>query len=250
MTQLFRDSRWIRTGALATLAVGAAAAGHAQTPPLQNVVTLSASATVDVAKDWLSVTFSTTREGTEAAAVQTQLKQALEAALVEARKLAKPGQVEVQTGGFSLFPRYAQPTTKQQQLGQAGNISGWQGSTELIVEGRDQQAIAQLTARVQTLAIARVATSLSREAREKLEAEVTAQAINRFRARADAVSKQFGFSGYTVREVAVSADGAQMVQQPYVRSMALRAGAADEALPVEAGKAAVTMTVNGSVQLK
>ena len=232
-------ARVLHAGVALTLAgVGAA---QAQTlPPPQNVVGLSASASLDVAKDWLTVVFSTTREGTDAAAVQAQLRQALDTALAEARKLAKPGQVEVQTGGFSLQPRYAPK----------GGINGWQGSTELVVEGRDSVAIATLTGRVQTMSIARVGYSLSREARQKVEGDVAAMAIERFRARADAVSRQFGFSGYTLREVNVNAEGGgSSGPVPLMRVQAARAVAEDAALPVEAGKATVTASVNGSVQL-
>jgi predicted secreted protein len=237
--------------ALGLLAPCAAPLHAQQLPPSQNVIVLAASASVEVNKDWLTVVFSTTRDGPDAAGVQAQLRAALDAALAEAKKVAKPGQVEVQTGGFSMFPRYAPPTPKQSSVGQPGAINGWQGSTELIVEGRDTQAIAQLTARVQTLSIARVATSLSREARQKVEADVAAQAIERFRARADAVSKQFGFSGWTVREVAVNADSPGGMQFQEGNRMAVRASAsADSPLPVEAGKATVTATVSGSVQMK
>ena len=233
--------RCLAAAAAIAIACGAATIARAQTlPPPQNVISLSASATVEVNKDWLTVVFSTTREGSDAATVQTQLKQALDAALTEARKAARVGQLEVQTGGFSLYPRYAQK----------GGISGWQGSTELIIQGRDTQAISQMTARVQTLTIARTGFSLSREAREKVEADVTAEAIARFRVRAEAASKQFGFAGYTVREVAVSADGAQMQPpQMQVRTQAMKSSV-EEALPVEAGKAMVTATVSGSVQMK
>jgi predicted secreted protein len=241
--------RW----AAITWAAATACGGQAQAQtlaPSQNVVTLNASATQDVIKDWLTVVFSTTRDGVDAAAVQAQLRQALDGALTEARKVAKPGQVELQTGAFSLFPRYAPATPRPATAGVPGGIAGWQGSTELVVEGRDMQAIAQLTARIQTLSIARVSSSLSREARQKVEGEVTAQAIDRFRARADAVTRQFGYAGYTVREVAVSSDlpaGAPMV---YARQMALRSGGEDAALPVEAGKATVAVNVSGSVQMK
>ena len=233
--------RCLAAAAAIAIACGAATIARAQTlPPPQNVISLSASATVEVNKDWLTVVFSTTREGSDAATVQTQLKQALDAALTEARKAARVGQLEVQTGGFSLYPRYAQK----------GGISGWQGSTELIIQGRDTQAISQMTARVQTLTIARTGFTLSREAREKVEADVTAEAIARFRVRAEAASKQFGFAGYTVREVAVSADGAQMQPpQMQVRTQAMKSSV-EEALPVEAGKAMVTATVSGSVQMK
>jgi predicted secreted protein len=218
-------------------------------PPPQNVITLSASASLEANKDWLTVVFSTTRDGPDAAGVQAQLRTALEAAVAEAKKIAKPEQVEVQTGAFSLFPRYAPPNQKQQSTGQPGAINGWQGTTELVVEGRDMQAIAQLTGRIQSLSIARVATSLSRQARQKLEGEITAQAIDRFRARADAVTKQFGFGSWAVREVAVNAESPGT---PQFQAMAMRANVSsgDQALPIEAGKATVTANVSGSVQMK
>ena len=60
-------------------------------PPPEGVLGLNASASVEVAKDVLVVTFSTTREGSEANAVQAQLKQALDAALDEAKKVGATG---------------------------------------------------------------------------------------------------------------------------------------------------------------
>ena len=229
----------MRAAVGSALLFGALAAAADTPAPPQNVVSLSATATVDVPQDWLTVVFSTTREGADAGVVQGQLKQLLEAALTEARKAAKPGQVEVRTGGFSLQPRYAPK----------GGIAAWQGSTELIVEGRDTQAIAQLTSRVPGLSISRVGYSLSREARQKVEGDVTAQAIEQFRARAMTVSRQFGFTGYTVREVNVGTDSPGGGPVPMMRVQASRAMSDEMALPTEAGKASVNATVNGSVQM-
>jgi predicted secreted protein len=206
----------------------------------QNVVLLSATATVEVPHDQLTVVFSTSREGADAATVQAQLKQALEAALSEARKAARPGQLEVQTGNFALSPRYAPK----------GGTNGWQGNAELVVEGRDVTAISQLAGRIQTLSIARTAFGLSREGREKVEADVTAQAIARFKTKAEQVARQFGFGGWSLREVQVQGTDMPMQPMPMMRARALgSAPAADEALPVEAGKASVSATVSGSVQL-
>jgi predicted secreted protein len=247
MIRRHRASHTLLGTALAGLAAGLAAPpSAAQTlPPPQNVVSLSASASREVAMDWLTVVFSTTREGPDAAGVQAQLKQALDAALAEARKAAqaaqtaRAGELTVRTGGFSLHPRYAA----------RGGITGWQGSTELVVEGRDGTAIAQLTGRIQTLSIGRVQWTLSREAREKLEGEVQAQAIANFRDRADATARSFGFAGYTLREVNVSGGEAPGMPAPMMRVQSARAGAPEEALPVEAGKTLVSVTVSGSVQL-
>lgn len=222
---------------LSSLALVASAPALADTPARERL-SLSASASADVTRDVLGVSFSTTREGADAASVQTALKQALDAALAEARKVAKPGQVDVQTGSFSLYPRNDPKT---------GKLNGWQGSAELIVEGRDTAAIAQLTGRITTLSIARVGYSLSREAREKAEGEITAQAISRYRAKAADYARQFGYGSYVVGDVAVNSDEAGP-QRPMMMK-AMRTGAADEALPTEAGKATVTVTVSGSVQL-
>jgi len=185
--------------------------------------------------------FSTTKEGSDAAQVQAALRQALDSALAEAKKIAKPQQVELQTGAFSLFPRY---TPK-------GAINGWQGTAELLVEGRDSAAIAQLTGRIGSLSIARVSYSLSREQREKAETELSSQAIARFRAKAADYARQFGYSSYTVGEVNINADSpAAMPVEPRMRkAVAMMSSSADEALPVEPGRASVNVTVNGSVLL-
>jgi predicted secreted protein len=223
--------------AFALLAIAAAAqAQPLSPPPPQNVVSLSATATVEVTKDVLSIAFTTTREGADAGVVQGQLKQAVEGALAEVKKVAKAGQIDVQTGNFSLYPRYAPK----------GGISGWQGSAEVLVEGKDVAGIAQLAARVQTMTIGRVGFTLSREAREKVDADVTAQAIARFRTRAEFLTKQFGFGSYTIREVSVTSNDSGPIAMPLMRAQASRA-LADEPLPVEAGKANVTATVGGSV---
>jgi predicted secreted protein len=208
-------------------------------PPPQGVVSLSSSATVEVTHDLLMVALSTTREGQDAAAVQSQLRQALDAALAEAKKVARPGQLEVQTGNFTISPRY---TSK-------GQISGWQGSTELLIEGRDMSAIGALTGRISTLTVARVGHGLSRELREKTEGEVAARAIARFRAKAADYSQAFGYAGYTIREVNVSSvDQPPGMPIPMLRSKAM-AASADESLPVEPGKGNVTISVNGTVQM-
>lgn len=207
---------------------------------LKNVVQLTASAVVEVQQDVLTINLSTTREAADANTVQTQLKAALDTALVEAKKMASPGQLDVRTGNFSLYPRY----TKD------GKINGWQGSTELVIEGRDFAKISALAGKIQTLTIANVAFSLSREQRTKAEADMQSAAIDRFRAKAAEVAKSFGMSGYTLREVAVNAGDQSFNPRPNMRGMQASPMAASADVPVEAGKSSVTVTVSGTVQLK
>jgi predicted secreted protein len=225
--------------ALFALAVSSAAA-QAPAPP-QGVLGLAASASLEVPRDVLQVTFSTTRDGPDANAVQAQLKQALDAALAEARRVAHPGQVDVQTGSFSIAPRYSP---------KAGGISGWQGTAELNVEGRDVPGIAALVGRITTLTVAHAGYALSREAREKAEADASGQAIARFRAKAADYAKDFGYAGWSVREVNVNSGDVPPVRPLQMRTMAATASSASEELPVEAGRATVTVTVTGTIQMK
>ncbi|MCU0775633.1 MAG: SIMPL domain-containing protein [Ideonella sp.] len=237
-------SLWLQRrlgGALLAPALSLAALTVAAQPvaPPTGVVSLVASASVEVPRDLISVTLSTTREGLDAAAVQTQLKQALDAALAEVRPAARPGQVDVRTGQFSLYPRY----------GQKGAVTGWQGTAQLWLEGRDIAAISQLAGRVSTLTVARVGYGLSREAREKAESEVTAQAVARFRSRSDELARLFGYTGYTIGEVNVSANEPPPMPMPMLRGQAMAAAAEAAPLPVEPGQGSVTVTVSGNIRL-
>ncbi len=229
-------SKATMTLCVATVSVAAPAQ---MLPPLQDVLTLTASAAVEVQYDVIAMTLSTTRDGTDAATVQAQLRQAIDAALTEARKAQRPGQIEVRTGAFSLTPRYGN---------RGAAITGWVGTGEVVLEGRDMATIAQVAGRLSTLTVNRVAYALARETRERVEADAVSQAIARFRARAGDYAKQFGFNGYTVREVNVGTSD-PMIVQPMVRQRMVANAAADESIPIEAGKATVTVTVNGSVQM-
>ncbi|HSI55766.1 MAG: SIMPL domain-containing protein [Ramlibacter sp.] len=228
--------------AFASCALAFSAAGaFAQVayPPPQNVLQLSANGSVEVQQDLLSLSMTTTREGADANAVQGQLKAALEAALVEARKTVQPGQLDVRTGHFGLYPRYTRD----------GKISGWNGSAELVLEGRDFPRITQAAARVTTLTMGSVNFALSREQRAKVEGDAQTIAIERFKAKAGELAKGFGFTGYTLREISVNANDQGSVR-PMRMAAEAKASSADSAVPVEAGKTTVLVTVSGSVQLK
>lgn len=209
-------------------------------PVPHNLVQLTASAAIDVQQDLLTLSMNTTREGPDAAAVQAQLKQALEAALVEAKKAAQPGQMDVRTGNFSLYPRY----------GRDGKFVSWQGSTELVLEGRDFARISTTAGKIQTLTMGGVVFGLSREQRVKVEGEVQAMAIERFKSKAAEIAKAFGFAAYTLREVSVNANDQGFIPRPRMMAMDAKVAGAEAAVPVEAGKSSVVVTVSGSVQLK
>ncbi|MFM2346794.1 MAG: hypothetical protein RL654_1547 [Pseudomonadota bacterium] len=247
MSSVLRASSCLSLLALLPALLLGTVTAQAQTPPLAvtpaHQLSLSASAQTEVARDQLAVMLQVTREGSDAAQVQTALKQVLDTALNEARRATDGQQMTVRTSGFSIQPRH----------GRDGRISGWSGSAGLTLEGRDAARIAALSGRLPGMTIVSTGYSLSREARERHESALTEQAIRRFRERADEMSRQFGYGGYTVREVTVQdaeVDGGMRPPMVMARmSPAMAAAEAAAPLPTEGGQATLGVTVQGTVTM-
>jgi predicted secreted protein len=234
-------SRVARPWALAMALGGLVATGHAQIQSQRNVVSLSATASQDINQDLLVVTLNVMREGTQASEVQGQLKQVLEAALAEARKSAQATAMEVRTGAFSMYPRY----------NNQGRVNGWQGNAQLVLEGTDMARIAQVAGKLTALNVTGVDYGLSRATREASESALLAQAVARYRAKAQDVAKAFGMGSFTLGEVSVQSGEPGFENRPMPMLKAMRADAAEAApLPVAPGKGTVSVTVSGSVVLQ
>jgi predicted secreted protein len=204
-------------------------------------VQLSAQASMEVMADTLTITLRAQKQSSEATKAQSQVKQLLEAALVEARKQARAPGLEVRSGSFSTSPRY----------GNNGGILGWQSQGDLILSGTDTAQVAALAGRLNGLQVTGSGYSVSPALRERHERELMAQAIERFRLRADEVARGFGYGAYEVNEVTVSDAGIERPMPRLAMAMAMsERSAADAApLPVEPGTERLAATVNGSIWL-
>lgn len=228
---------------LSVLALGVAVwtPARAADPPPANVVQLSAQAVVEVPQDWLQINLAATVDGSDSASVQARLRQTVDAALRDARQAARPGQIEVRSGQFNLQPRF----------GNEGRIVSWVGRADLILEGRDTMAIAELAGRIRGLNVAQVAFGLSREARQKAQADAQLQAVERFKSDAQALTKAFGFGAYTLREVQVlGGEQGPVLMMARAQTPGIAGASQAAPVPVEAGRSQVTATVSGSIQLR
>lgn len=232
-------TQWLAAGLMLASAQAALSQTQAQVLPMQRV-TLSASASVQVPQDELTLTLSTQREGSSAPEVQNQLKTALDAALTLARRQAQSPLMVVSTGRFGLSPRHDRN----------GKLVGWQGTAELILQGRDFVRISQTAAQLQTLSVASVVFGLSAQQRQDAQAQAQSQAIAEFQKSAVDIAKGFGFTGYTLGEILINASQPGPVR-PYMMAANVRS-VADESspVPIEAGLSQVSVNVSGSVQLK
>src|SRR3989475_325465 len=103
---------WVKSVVAATAlacASGAWAqnAASAQAQPA-NVVQLSAEGSVDVVQDLLTATLSATREGRDAATVQSQLQKVVEAAMAVTKRSAQSGQMDVDRKSTRLNSSHSQ----------------------------------------------------------------------------------------------------------------------------------------------
>lgn len=227
--------------ALCAVALPAAQAQNAEV--LRNVVQLSASGQVEVDQDWLQINLTATRDGSDAAAVQKQLQQAVDAALRSLKPQEQGQGMQVRSGSFGVYPRHSND----------GKIKGWQGRAEVVLQGNDFARISQAAAQVGGMTVSSMGFGLSKDGRIKVQDQAQAMAVDAFKQRALALAQQFGFTGYSLREVSInSQDGfyaprMQRANAPMAASAKLEMA---DPVPVEAGKEQVTVNVSGSVQLQ
>ncbi|MCR4467761.1 MULTISPECIES: SIMPL domain-containing protein [unclassified Burkholderia] len=223
----------------------ASPAAHAQTanphfPEPAGVLSLSSQASADVPQDIIHITLFYEQQAKDPGSLTSALNQRADAALAQAKGVSG---VTAHTGAFSVYP----------STDRDGKISAWRGRTEVVLESRDFAAASKLAGQLSNqMQIANVEFSLSPEAQRAAEQKLTTEAIKSFRARADEAAKAFGYNSYSIRDVNV---GGSRNVQPYPRMMAMAAAPMDSAkmsapISVEGGKATVSVTVNGSVQMK
>ncbi|MGP8476234.1 SIMPL domain-containing protein [Burkholderia sp. PR2] len=223
----------------------ASPAAHAQTanphfPEPAGVLSLSSQASADVPQDIIHITLFYEQQAKDPGSLTSALNQRADAALAQAKGVSG---VTAHTGAFSVYP----------STDRDGKISAWRGRTEVVLESRDFAAASKLAGQLANqMQVANVEFSLSPEAQRTAEQKLTTEAIKSFRARADEAAKAFGYNSYSIRDVNV---GGSRNVQPYPRMLAMAAAPTDSAkmsapISVEGGKATVSVTVNGSVQMK
>ncbi len=207
---------------------------------LNQVLHLSASAQTEVPQDWLVISLSVQKEGLQAPAVQKQLNAMVSAALAVATPMVKPGALEVKTGEMNVSPRY----------GRDGKMNGWVGSAQLVLQGRDVEQITTLAGRMPDLTVAQIDWQLSPEQKSAAESRIQADAVAHFQTKAQSLTKQFGFSAYTIREVRVSSQEASEGHVMPRMAMVQMDAPSPMSVPAVAGKSRVVVNISGSIVLR
>lgn len=207
---------------------------HAQAQePLFNVVSLSAQAEREVANDLLTAHLAAEAEGAEPAPLADSVNRTMQRALATALAYKS---VKAQTGGYQTMPVYDK-----------NRVLRWRVRQELRLESADLAAASELIGKLQaSLVLAGLNLTVSGEARRKAENALIAEALSAFEERARVVRDTLKAKGYRLKDLQISAGGAQPRPLAMARSMA--ESVAPPAL--EPGSSRIVISVSGSVQLQ
>lgn len=210
------------------------------TDTTQSTLAILATATRELQNDVLSIYFVASESGADANAVQEALRKKLADALAIVKPLLKEGEVETETGGFSVHPRYDKKSL----------IIGYEGSTVLTVSGTDTVTISELASKLTTMVVSGTSNSLSRKRRQSIEKELTAEAIKSFREKANDAAAAFGFPEWLPGsiKVYVLGNGYNRPIRAMAASMEAKGGSATP-LEVESGKTEIGISVDGTIIL-
>jgi predicted secreted protein len=226
------SSLGIAWGACAGIAVAAD-----PPPPVTPVVSVTASATANVANDrmyaWLRAEADNVDPARAAADVNAKMAKAL------ARVKTAAG-VEVTTSGYSSY----QVTDKNQP-------TRWRVIQSLSLDGSDFATMAALVSKLQgddLMLLSGMNFAVSPDARRKAEDALTQQAIKAWQARAQNAARGFGSDAWRTGKVTIQT-GDYMRPQPMMRMAAGAMGAGAPPVNVEGGNTEVTVTIVGDAVL-
>ncbi|CAJ0770085.1 MAG: SIMPL domain-containing protein [Ralstonia sp.] len=212
----------------------------AQAAPETNhsgVLSLDAQAVAEVPTDTVTLTLGAEQEGADPGAISTALSRKADEVINQAKRTSG---VQAETGGFNIYPN----------TDRNGKISVWRGRAEVRITSKDFAAASKLAGQLANqMQVQNVNFTLSREARTAAEAKLIDQAVSSFRDKALTTTKLFGYTSYTIRDVHVSEGSNNPGPRPMMRMAAAPASYDSAPVPIEGGKAQVTVTVSGAVQM-
>ena len=209
--------------------------------PLADVLNLDVTVTSEVSPDLAVVTLAVVREGSDVAALTQDVNQTLARAFAEAKNVPS---VVAANAGYTTFPRY-------DSRGGQSTRSGWQVRAEMIVKSKDFAALGTLVGKLSTnMQIAGSSFEISPELRSKEDTALIERGARAFQEKAASAAKAFGYAGYSVRQITLGQAGQGGSPRPIPMARAAMVAQDSAPLPIESGRVNLSLTVNGSVQMK
>lgn len=201
-----------------------------------DVVHFQVSVQRKATNDLLSASLYAQAEGDDPARladrVSGQMRQALEIA-------GKAQAVKVRSGNYATFPIHDRD----------GNVTRWRVRQDLHLESGDFTAASAMIGELQGKALRLSGThfGVAPATRQKIEAEMTQEVIEAFRARAEQVRAAWRARAYDIKSLTLIAGGGA----PAIRyQRAAAEGAAVSAPALEGGESEIALSASGSIRIR
>lgn len=217
------------------------ASAHAHTPSgdRARVINLSAKASKLVANDEMYATLYIEEQNASSAKLARNLTNAMNSALAQAKNYSA---VTANTGSQSTYPMYYKN----------GKIRGWQGRAEIELHSQDFEQTGKLIAELQqSLKLGNINFRVSEKTREAVETSLLTEASQNFQARAQSLLRVWNASNYQLITLNLNTSGSY--HQPMYATRTEMAVADKASMPTQqfsGGESRITVTANGTVQLK
>lgn len=201
-----------------------------------NRVSLSVSAEREVENDLLIANLYAEHQAQKQQDVSDHVNKAIRWALEKSKSV---NGVKVQTTQYNTFPVYNKQV-----------ITGWRARQGIRIESTESTALSDLIGELQAqLLVASINYDVSKQSRDKVEEELTAEALAQFSKRAELIAAELGRDGYQLVQIHVNTQGGRPVPVSYA-TRGLAAAEAKMASPaIEGGVQSVTVSVNGTVEV-
>lgn len=198
---------------------------------------LQAEASAEIAHDTVRITLASEVSDASQTAVADTLSKTMDDVMKQAK--GHDG-IKVTSGNYQIWPMNDKD----------GKISNWRGRGEIFLESKDFAAVSKLASSLSDrMPIANLNFSVSPQEKARQEEALLTKAADAFRDRAKATAQAFGFSDYSIKEIALGGAGARYEAAAGApRMMAMSADKA--AVPLEGGTERVTVSVRGSIFLR
>lgn len=210
-------------------------AAQAQDAPIYDQVDLNAAASQDIDNDLLIAVVFAEVEANDQADAADAVNEAITWAAGRSRRIDG---IEVQTTTYTTRPVYAN----------GRRIVGWIARQSLRLESTEPQLLSELLGELQQrVAVQSIDYDISDAARDAAEERLIAEALAQFKRRAELIAGELGRDGYRIVRLSVGNSGVFVTG---ARNRALAFAEADMAQPeIEAGTQAVSVNVNGTIEL-
>ena len=201
-----------------------------------NQVRLQSQQTEAVSNDTMHVSMNTYAEMQDPAKLAAKINNDMEWALQQAKQVQG---VKINTGSYQTWPITRKEVT-----------TGWRGQQDLVLESADTETLSRLVGQLQDrLQIKSMSFTVSDEKRTGVENRLIDAALDAFKERAGIIGNNLKASGFRIVEINVNSSTQRppMLRQARMASMSMEAS---DAVAVEGGESDVSVTVNGTIELR